>query len=1076
MANLKAGTLIGGNMIWNVANLPLNVMDSKLFINKSEVYTTTFKPTPADVGAVNKAGDTMTGMLAVNAEIKSKSSNSYWMSDGSIGTFWCKDGADLYLMRTADGQPATSGTWSNHRPFSMNLATAKISMGNGLYVAGGLEIGTDLTLGNKFVKGTNNAIVMRDHGNGNVTLSAGVNSTGVAGDLYLGYNAAASGTAGHNTRSVRLESSLNWKGASTIIVDSNGQINSENMAGPIRTEKGSDNVYHTVVGGTDAVNRGRTIIVAGEAGKHIADNTPHTDEVVHIGGDSTSGVILHTGLQSGWGGANHKQVKLNNGEIYALDGTKRVFRQGWDFGLGGRQGTAANAVDYTEDKTLDFNKLITAGEFSVSGNWLNGLNVPEAQSHTGFVKVEVRYWSAGPAYVQTYTYQGGEHVARAVRYGTGTYPNVTWKRWARFSPYEVQSEYRMTINRGGETVYPYMSIVKKDIRKDMTSGYYIAGALQFKENPTDESNPDSGRALFIVRADTTWNQGLNRGILQLRKAGDNSVASEVVLYEDTVRIIHNGKSNTFRDTGADFSGSLAIVGKLMNNAFTTTNKQILNGNSSDYVYVGNPTIKKMYLETDANAEVYVNASGSAKRVYHEGKKPTLTELGAAPSGYGLGTNGVRVPNKDCNQAVASGFYGIYGDDTNTPYTTGPSGSRLLVVAWSTQHVSQTFTRVSSGETWTRTAKPVSDVVTWTPWVRVITSDNVNESNSGSYADVVNKIPRVKSDGVIELGRYIDMHAANSTADFDVRIEGRADRMVLSNKNGNIEFGPMNSSYAHIYTNMPAFYMNKKLFVAGDLEVKSSILKINNNGRKHIQFSDSDSVTDGYICKDPGAAWIITHGDKASSTLQWTANGELVVDGARWAATHSHSYAGQPGTLAPLHVDFGVVPGDSDYYPIVRGTGASAAHGYTTQVELGVIRAGGANWGQGVLRVGSHESSAHPQGIIYFDIGGNITAAGIVTAFSDIRVKKNIKVIENALDKIDQIRGVTYDRTDMEVPRQMGVIAQEVEKVAPEVIVDSVHGDLEDFKGVAYGNLSALLIEGIKELRSELRDIKAHLGM
>ena len=1073
MANLKAGTLIGGNMIWNVANLPLNVNGDKLFINKSEVYTTTFKPTPADVGAVNKAGDTMTGVLAVNAEIKSKSSNSYRMSDGIIGTFWRKDGNDLYLMRTESNQ-AESGTYSSHRPFSMNLATAKISMGNGLYVAGGLEIGTDLTLGNKFVKGANSAIVMRDHGNGNVTLSASVNSSGVAGDLYLGYNAAASGTAGHNTRSVRLESSLNWKGASTIIVDSNGKINSENMAGPIRTEKDASGVWHTVVGGTDTVNRGRTIIVAGECGKQIADNTTTADERVHIGADASDGVYIHTNLQSGW--ASRKSVKFANGELFALDGTKRVFRQGWDFGLGCRQGTAANAADYTEDKTLDFNKLITAGEFSVSGNWMNGLNIPEAQSHTGFVKVEVRYWSAGPAYVQTFTYQGAEHVARAVRYGTGTYPNVTWKKWVRFGPYEVQSEYRVTVNRGGETVYPYMSIVKKDIRTDMTSGYYIAGALQFKENPTDASNPDSGRPLFIVRADTSWNQGLNRGILQLRKASDSSTASEIVMYEDNVRIIHNGKANTFRDTGADFSGTLTIVGKLMNNAFTTTNKQILNGNSNDYVYVGNPTIKKMYLETDANAEVYVNAAGSAKRVYHEGKKPTLTELGAAPSGYGLGTSGAKVPNKDCNQAVASGFYGIYGDDTNTPYTTGPSGSRLLVVAWSTQHVSQTFTRVSSGETWTRTAKPVNDVVTWTPWVRVITSDQVNESSSGAWSDIAGKIPKLSSAGVIELGRYIDMRTTNSTKDFDIRLEATATSLDVFTQHGKIQIGAMNGSHAHIYTDRGSFYMNKKLNVAGDIEVKSSVLKINNNGRKHIQFSDSDSVTDGYIWKDPGAAWNITHGDKASSTLQWTANGELVVDGARWAATHSHAYAGQPGTRAPVHVDFGMVPGDSDYYPIVRGVGAANTYGYTTQVDLGMLRQGANSWGYGILRVGSHESSSHPSATFTFDISGNFGVIGNITAFSDIRVKKNIKVIENALDKIDQIRGVTYDRTDMEVSRQMGVIAQEVEKVAPEVVSECPHSSVENFKAVAYGNLAALLIEGIKELRSELNDIKAHLGM
>ncbi|MGL5013569.1 MAG: hypothetical protein ACRC6V_04655, partial [Bacteroidales bacterium] len=139
-------------------------------------------------------------------------------------------------------------------------------------MTGDLKIGATLTIDNKFVKGANNAVVMRDHGNGNVTLSAGLNASGVAGDLYLGYNSAASGTAGYNTKTVRLQQPLTWAGSTTVINDQG--VNSEFMYGPIRTEKTAGNVYHTIVGGTDTVNRGRTIVAAGECGKAIYDNTP----------------------------------------------------------------------------------------------------------------------------------------------------------------------------------------------------------------------------------------------------------------------------------------------------------------------------------------------------------------------------------------------------------------------------------------------------------------------------------------------------------------------------------------------------------------------------------------------------------------------------------------------------------------------------------------------------------------------------------------------------------------------------------------------------------------------------------
>ena len=102
--------------------------------------------------------------------------------------------------------------------------------------------------------------------------------------------------------------------------------------------------------------------------------------------------------------------------------------------------------------------------------------------------------------------------------------------------------------------------------------------------------------------------------------------------------------------------------------------------------------------------------------------------------------------------------------------------------------------------------------------------------------------------------------------------------------------------------------------------------------------------------------------------------------------------------------------------------------------------------------------------------GNILASGNITAFSDIKLKDNIEVIPNALDKVVQIRGVTFDRIDEEVPRQSGVIAQEVEKVLPEVVITNKDG----IKSVAYGNLVGLLIESIKELKVEVNELKARL--
>jgi hypothetical protein len=102
-----------------------------------------------------------------------------------------------------------------------------------------------------------------------------------------------------------------------------------------------------------------------------------------------------------------------------------------------------------------------------------------------------------------------------------------------------------------------------------------------------------------------------------------------------------------------------------------------------------------------------------------------------------------------------------------------------------------------------------------------------------------------------------------------------------------------------------------------------------------------------------------------------------------------------------------------------------------------------------------------------DVTGDITASGTVTANSDEKLKENVITIENALEKVLSLRGVEYDRIDSG-DHQIGVIAQEVEKVVPAV----VYGD--EIKSVAYANLVGLLIEAIKEQQKEIDELKKKL--
>lgn len=93
----------------------------------------------------------------------------------------------------------------------------------------------------------------------------------------------------------------------------------------------------------------------------------------------------------------------------------------------------------------------------------------------------------------------------------------------------------------------------------------------------------------------------------------------------------------------------------------------------------------------------------------------------------------------------------------------------------------------------------------------------------------------------------------------------------------------------------------------------------------------------------------------------------------------------------------------------------------------------------------------------------------VTAFSDVCLKKDIDTIDNALEKVKNLRGVFFNRKDNNVDRQTGVIAQEVEKVLPEVVRETK--DEKKIKSVAYGNMVGVLIEAIKELNAKVEELQ-----
>jgi hypothetical protein len=105
------------------------------------------------------------------------------------------------------------------------------------------------------------------------------------------------------------------------------------------------------------------------------------------------------------------------------------------------------------------------------------------------------------------------------------------------------------------------------------------------------------------------------------------------------------------------------------------------------------------------------------------------------------------------------------------------------------------------------------------------------------------------------------------------------------------------------------------------------------------------------------------------------------------------------------------------------------------------------------------------------VSGAIRATGTITANSDLTLKKNLLKIENALEKVEQINGYTYEFKADDSKRYAGVIAQEIQTVLPEIVNKGNDGIL----GVEYGNISALLIEAIKEQNIKIKNLETLLA-
>ena len=147
-------------------------------------------------------------------------------------------------------------------------------------------------------------------------------------------------------------------------------------------------------------------------------------------------------------------------------------------------------------------------------------------------------------------------------------------------------------------------------------------------------------------------------------------------------------------------------------------------------------------------------------------------------------------------------------------------------------------------------------------------------------------------------------------------------------------------------------------------------------------------------------------------------------------------------------------------------GANGSPDTATQVRTKLKSVDGS--GSGIdadLLDGSHASAfARLSGATF---SGTVTAPNFVSS-SDARLKSDVMAIGDALSKVQALTGVTFTMAGSNT-RQMGLIAQHVQVVAPEAVVET-----DGIMRLAYGNLVGLLVEAIKDLKSDIDHLKENL--
>jgi hypothetical protein len=540
----------------------------------------------------------------------------------------------------------------------------------------------------------------------------------------------------------------------------------------------------------------------------------------------------------------------------------------------------------------------------------------------------------------------------------------------------------------------------------------IAGAKTFTTTPISVTRSTADSSTYLATTAFVKNQGYvaSSGVTSVATGG--GLDGGTITTTGTIEVEYDGVSTNIMQAGTNYLSSSIVVGDYL----MVTDP----GNTGTYRRVGYTKVGNLpFASSSVVSGVTSVATGSGLT------GGTITSTGTLSH---ADTSSQATVNNSGNTYIQDVTLDTFGHVTGLVSATTTLGGLGFTGATNANYITNN-NQLTNGAGY-KTSSGVTSVATTSPILGgTITSTgtlSLKVPVSGAWHNGGVAIVGA----VTEVGRYIDFHTSNTgTSDFDIRLDANGSELncsgnIRSQGNleavGNMEAGYLRTTYGVSYQPSHSFTSDTN---TGMYRSGTDQLGFSTGGSQRVNISNSTF----YVAGNLGA--------------------------------------GTNSPLAKLHVNgISLVRGSTGVGDFYLGNVGTANHfrfhtnNSNTYFDM---NCGNVYWRDG----GSTRYT-------FFPSTANMTINGTLTQNSDSRVKENVVEIGDCISKVQAMRGVYYNRTDFNTEvTKVGVIAQEVEAVLPELILESPDDGL---KSVAYSELTAVLINAIKEQQEIIEDLKTRI--